>query len=458
VISSYKTTPELISPGKEFNLEFRLVNQGQGSAKNILITIPAGEFVPLKTGGVLALDDLDSGDKHKFNQPLAASAALAGSSVATLAININYTDSQGQSFSEAFTIALNLTQPAYSGPAATATSTPTPTAVAINRPQLVITGYQTDVPLLQPGSRFTLLMSIFNTGNAEAKRVTMVVGGASLPTNPNGDDNDPLNPGSITASGGEFTNFSPVDASNIQSLGNLAAGASLSAQQSLIVNVTTNPGVYSLKISFAYQDDHGKLLIDDQVISLLVYTQPVVEINFYREPDPIFVGQPNMLPIQIVNLGRKSAVFGSMTLSAPNGQLQNNTIFIGPLDMGGYFPLDATWFPEIPGEVELTVSVEYTDDFNQPQLISQVLSLNVLEAPMMDPGLDPEIYPGEEPGFMPPETQPETFWQKVTRFISGLIGLDSGLPTQNMMESMPPEGEVPTGAESNINGPPLKGP
>lgn len=459
VLASYSSKPALITPGKDLNLEIRLVNQGQSPARNIILTVPAGNFIPLETGGVLAFGELAPGEKRKLSQPLAASLSLAGSSVATLEIKISYTDTLGQAYNEAFTIALNLAPPVYGGPAPTATPTPTPTPIAINRPQLVISAYTTDVTPLQPGTQFSLAMTVFNTGNADAKRVTMIVGGASLNTNPNNGDKDPTQPDGFTASGGEFTNFSPVGVSNVQSLGDLPAGIALTAQQPLIVNVTTNPGAYSLKISFAYLDAKGNLLIDDQVISLLVLSLPVVEINFYRDPGPMFLGQPNQLPVQIVNLGRKSAVFGNMTVSAPNGQLTNATIFVGPLEPGGYFPLDATWIPDFSGLFELTVSVDYTDDFNQPQNITKLLSLEVLEAPPMEPGFEPGMGPGDGEGGFPPEAQPETFWDKVLRFLAGLFGLDSAQPTQAAPEGvMPPEGEGSSPSGPVIIGPPLKGP
>ena len=462
VVYSYSTKPASITPGKEFTLEIRLVNQGQTAARNIILTIPAGNFIPLETGGVLTVGELVPGEKRRLVQPLAASLSLGTSSVTTLEVKISYTDTAGQAFNESFIIALNLAY-IYGGPAATATPTPTPTPIAINRPQLVISGYDTDITPLQPGTQFNLILSVFNTGNADAKRVTMIVGGASLNPNPSNGDNDPLQPDTFNASGGEFTNFSPVGASNVQSLGDLQVGVTLTAQQALIVNVTTNPGAYSFKISFAYLDEKGNLRIDDQVISLLVFSLPVVEVNFYRDPGPMFMGQPNQLPIQIVNLGRKSALFGNMTVSAPNGQVSNNTIFIGPLEPGGYFPLDATWIPDFPGPVELTVNLDYTDDFNRPQNITRTLSLEVLEAPPMEPGFEPGM---EGEGGIPPEAQPETFWRKVLRFLAGLFGLDSGVPTQTPLDGgAPPEGEQPPGVIISPGGgggvivsPPLKGP
>ena len=204
--------------------------------------------------------------------------------------------------------------------------------------------------------------------------------------------------------------------------------------------ITTNPGAYSFKISFVYTDEKGTRHIDDQVITLLVYLQPVVEVSFYRDPGPLFAGQPNMLPIQIINLGRKSVILGNMRVSAPNGQLMNNTLFVGTLETGGYFTLDASLVPDIPGPMELVVTVDYTDDFNQPQTISRTIPVEILEAPIFE---EPPVDGNGDPGMgIPPAIESETFWQKVLRFVRGLIGLDSGVPQPGIPGEMP-GGESP---------------
>ena len=77
-----------------------------------------------------------------------------------------------------------------------------------------------------------------------------------------------------------------------------------------MVNATTKAGAYPMKFSFVYADEYGATYTDDQVITLLVYQSPQVDVSFYRPPDPLFVGQPALLPIQIVNLGRASTVSG----------------------------------------------------------------------------------------------------------------------------------------------------
>jgi hypothetical protein len=141
-------------------------------------------------------------------------------------------------------------------------------------------------------------------------------------------------------------------------------------------------------------------------------------------------GQPSQLPLQVVNLGKSLVVLGNMRVTAASGAIENGQALVGPLDAGGYFTLDSTLIPDSPGSLELTVSVDYTDDFNEPRTIIQVLTVEVQEG-FVEP-VGPDF--GTD-GEVPSEPAPETFWQRVRRVFMGLLGLDSA-----------PETEVPEGA------------
>ncbi len=446
VVESYGTNVKTIKPGQDFNLKIKLKNMGGRSALNVVATFTPGDFIPQKSGGVVAVSEIGPGDNRNLNQPLIANPGLSGKSLATLVMQVSYTDAAGTTYSETFNLTLSVAAPQYA-PGPTSTPTPTPTSAASNRPQLVITAYETDVPLLQPGYRFNLRLQVQNLGNTQAKRVTMILGGGS--TSAGSLDGTP-DVGGISGAGGDFGNFAPVASSNVQFLGDLSPASSLEASATLIVNASANPGAYPMKITFAYTDERGRVFNDDQVITLLVYSLPIVEVNFYREPDPLFAGQPGLLPLQVVNLGRKTAILGNMKVTAQGAQFSNNSVLVGALDVGGYYTLDATVIPEQPGPLELLVSIDYTDDFNQPQVITRTLTVEVQEMIMPEPG------PGEG---IPPESIPpvsETFWQKVWRFLRGLLGLDSGVPTPAPIEV--PPGEIPPGENPPIQPIPRSGP
>ncbi len=413
VVSSYSVSGGAITPGQDFNIKLVLANVGKSPASNLVISFESSDFLPRDTGGVRAITSLGAGNSVEVSQSMASSIDLAGKTIATLAGNLSYTDAAGTAYSEAFTFTVNLNEPVYYGSSATATPT------ASLRPQLVVSTYQTNVDPLQPGTIFNLDLEVHNLGNADARAVTMVLGGGVS----SGDGSGTPQPGGVSGSGGDLTNFAPLGSSNLQYLGDVTSGMTMKATSQLIVNVNTQPGAYPLKLSFVYTDSKGNRIVDDQVITLLVYSLPQVEVSFYRDPGMLFTGQPNMLPLQVTNLGRKSSVLGNMKVTAEGADVTNNTMLVGTLDPGGYFTLDAQLMPFQAGPLTLNITINYTDDFNQPRLIETKLDVMVEEMPTPEPGM------GEGTnGEMPPVVVEETFWDKVLRFVKGLLGLDSGKP------------------------------
>ena len=450
VVNSYSMSQEKISPGNSFTLYITLYNAGQLYAKNIVATFVSGDFIPSQTGGVVAVGEIAPGNRLDFSQPLIVSTDIWGT-LASINMLVSYADDSGILYNETY----NITLPVYQSYSSWTTPTPTPTLTPTpsNKPQLVITNYTTDIEPLQSGIQFNLTMTIINMGNSTAKSVTMIVGGGSSSS---GSDAGTPQPGGVSGGSGEFTNFAPIGSSNIQSLGEFSPGISRTAFQTLIVNTSTAPGAYPLKISFVYYDEHNHSFTDDQVITLLVYRLPLVDISFYQEVAPLFSGQPNLLPVQVVNLARTSVVLGNMHISADSGQLSNNTILVGALESGGYFTLDATYIPDQPGPVNLIVTIDYTNDFNQMEIITETLKVEVLDQPIIEPPIDEGVN-GEGDII---SNQPETFIQKIWRFILGLIGLDSGINnTETSGINQPIETGTPGGEPVIIPAqPPLKGP
>ncbi len=433
VVESYSAGGETIVPGKHYTLIVKLHNSGNQFARNIVVVFPPGDFIPEKTGGVQAVAELGPNETQRLNQPVSASNSLLGQSFATVVMQVSYSDPNGVSYSETFNLALPVTPP-RPGAFNTATPTPTLTPVPLMRPQLVITGYGTSVEVLQPGVQFELSLELQNKGNAHARLVSMVIGGGS--SSP-GAQPGTLQPGGVTGGSADLGNFAPVAASNVKFLGDLTIGQVLQTGASLIVNANTNPGAYPLKISFTYSDDKGNYYTDDQVVTMLVYSLPQVEVNYYRLPDTLFAGQPGVLPMQVVNIGRKSAVLGTMKVTAEGAELSNNEVLVGPLDIGGYYTLDVTVIPAQAGPLELLITITYTDDFSQPRVLTDTLTVEVQEAMPFEP------LPGEGGMEPQPESSPETFLQKVWRFLRGLLGLDSSVPQPQPLPGELPPGEFP---------------
>ncbi len=406
-IPSYSINAKYAKVGTVVTLTGVLENRGTTMAYNNNITFEGEGFFPQKNGGVQYIQNISpSGGKWTFTQDFMVGDALDYVETGVIKATVAYLDAAGKAYTDTFSLSIPVTSGVNYG----ATATPKTT----NRPQLVITKNTTDVDPLQPGSIFELSLNVKNLGTTDAKNVVMVLGGGASSVN----DSGTPQPGT----GADLTNFAPLGSSNIVVVGDVTQGAEVTIKLKLVVNVTTVPGAYTLKTSFAYGDTAGKRYVDDQVITLLVYQLPQVEVNFYRDPGMLTAGMPNTLPLQVTNLGKKSSVLGNMTVSVEGNQVNNNTALVGALDPGGYFTLDSEIMPAVEGPMEVKVIIPSTDDFNQPREITQTLKVEVMPAPVFTP--DPNVGPDGLPINQPVV---ETFWAKIGRFFKGLFGLDSGV-------------------------------
>lgn len=429
-LAGYDTGGERLYGGSKFDLTLYVKNNGKEFANSIVVTFEGGEILPLETGGVITHYEIDPNETVAFTQKFMIGNSLAWSGVGIIKATVNYTDPYGVAYVDVFTITIDIAYPNY------VPSTATPTPGPISNPQLIVTRYQTDVDPLQPGSLFRLNLEVVNLGKADAKAVSVVYGGGGTPSDGSGTPT----PGGMSGSGGDFTRFAPLGSSNIVFLGDVLKESTISTAQDFIVNVNTEPGAYPFKISFVYTDEKNNRIVDDQVVTLLVFTPPQLEVSFYRDPGIFTAGMENMLPLQVVNLGRKTTVLGNMRVVADGADVFNNVSLVGALEPGGYYSLDASLVPYLEGALVIQIEINYTDDFNQPRTFTQKLPVEVISMiefePTPDASIPPEI-PMEEP-------QELSFLGKIWQFLKALFGLGGGSnnPT-NPMEEAPPSEVVP---------------
>jgi hypothetical protein len=271
VVQSY-SAGGTIESGKDFTLDVAVRNNGQAQANNIIISFESTDFLPLDTGGLRTVSSLVASNSVSVSHAFLAGPDTASKTIGTINATITYSDNAGNSYSDNFTLIVNIKAPVYSG-VVSATRTPT----GMPRPQIMVSKYSTDVDPLQPGSIFNLSLEMRNLGNSEARAVTMILGGGNVELS-----GGTPQPGT-TGGSGDTSNFAPLGSSNLYYLGDIPAGGGFSGTQQLIVNVNTNPGAYPLKLSFVYNDVSGNRVVDDQVVTLLVYSLPQIEIGFYQE-------------------------------------------------------------------------------------------------------------------------------------------------------------------------------
>lgn len=460
-IASYDTGDgkKSVNPYGNFGLTFTIGNNGKEHARNIILTFSSEVFDPLD-GSVINIWEIDALNEqnetrtHQFRVNDMSTWMYSG----TITAAVSYMDPSGNTYSETFTFTIIINQSGSSTVSATATP------AAINRAQMTVNDYSTDIDPLQPGSTFKLSLDVSNAGSELARNVSLIYGGSSITTNAEGTPQA----GGVSGGDGDVTVFAPIGKSNVILLGDISTGSSLDTEQEFVVNVTATPGAYPLKLSFVYTDGKGNRVIDDQVITLLVYTLPQLEISFYNSVDGMFyAGQMGSLPIQITNLARKSAVLGNVVVTSAAGDMSNNSVLVGTLDSGGYFTVDPMFTPSQEGTATIDLEIRYTDDFNQLRTYNSQLQVEVMPEitmpepyPLLDengnPVLDDEGNPimvdPMNPEPFPEETVSEPgFFAKIWNSIKGFFGFgtsDSSTST-----------DTPVNEDSNtLNGGGMKSP
>lgn len=444
-----------VNPYGTFVLSFTLRNNGRlavedindpayandpAHARNIVMTFSSQDFDPLD-GSVITRYEVDGGDKYpeRIDHTFRVNDMSTWKYSGQITMVATYSNSSGASFTDTFIFTITINQ------SGTGQVSATPTPAVVDRAQMVVNNYSTDIDPLQPGSTFKLTLDVNNAGSALARNVSLVYGGSSITTNPEGTPQA----GGVSGGTGDVSVFAPIGKSNVVLLGDVAAGSSLSPEQEFVVNVTAQPGAYPLKLSFVYTDAKGNRVIDDQVITLLVFSLPQLEISFYNPVEGMFyVNQMGSLPIQITNLARKPVVLGNVVVTSEAGEMSNNSVLVGTLDPGGYFTVDPMFMPFQEGSAMINLEIRYTDDFNQLRTYNGQLQVEVMpEMPMPEPypmldengnpvldengnpimidPMNPEPFPNEpvqEPGF----------FAKIWNAIKGFFGFGTSNDTPEM--------------------------
>jgi hypothetical protein len=390
--------------GGEFSLKAVFQNLGQEKAYNVVITFTSSDLTPVENGGVAIIGGMDVGDKSAKTMYFAVADDI-DYSPAKINVEVEYHNERGSSYTQSFVISVSI---AGFGPYHSATP--------IGRPQMVVADYESDVDPLEPGALFKLSMSLQNRGLVTAKSVSMTIGSTS----------------SSSSTSTTTESFLPVGSSNIQVIGDVAVQQIVNIQQSFVVNSDLDPGVYPVNLTFTYSDDDGNDFTDEQIITLLVYLVPSIQVSFYEDPGTFPLGQEGTLPIQVVNMDSSDILLGNITVEAANATLSNYTTFVGTLESGGSFTMDTDITPNQSGEIPVNVTIEYQDNFKKSRQVTKTLTITVENQNTGVPGQGLQTTGTPQPsGATGAGQSNENFWQILLRFIRGMIGFDSSSTSRN---------------------------
>lgn len=381
VVEAAHTEPSVLVPGAAFTLTLQLANVGSRAAREIFAAVAGDTITPAAGGGVVSVESIAAGEATTITLPLLLGDVEAGGRE-MVAISLDYGDASGGAYSEEQHVSVHVD-----------------TGLSW-RPQLVITAYETTPSFLTPGETLTLTLVVANVGGGDAERLTLALGGEG---------------------GAHLEPFIPLGAGNVVFVPLVGAGTSVEIARQLVVDGSADPKAYNLPIALAYDDTRGSRHDDVQRLSLVVRRRAELLATFYREPEALTVGSSTSLSLELVNAGLSAVNVVEVSASSPRMLVvAEGTPFMGPVEVGGSAPLDVTVTPEESGAAELVVSVTYRDDFNQLQVLTRTLTVEV----MGGQGSTGPMAPGVPDQTAREETK-ETVWHAIGRAIKGFLGFGS---------------------------------
>ncbi len=205
---------------------------------------------------------------------------------------------------------------------------------------------------LVPGEEFYLRTVVKNAGNGNAKNVRVMLDlNSSSPMIPLQD--------------------------NVFFIENLSAGSSENLSFKLLLGSNAGVQPYRIPLRITASNEAETLQINkSQEIGVNVLNRAKINIASLKfDPEMPERGQKVSMILRLENVGEGEARFVKASLEGLEGSGSTNT-FLGRLKKDDDAPAVFTFIPEKAGDQEVTLLVEYEDDFGEHQL-SEDLTFNV---------------------------------------------------------------------------------
>jgi hypothetical protein len=228
-----------------------------------------------------------------------------------------------------------------------------PDLVLVGTEIFPVNGENSSIGALVPGEEFYLRTEVKNAGNGNAKNVRVMLDlNSSSPMIPLQD--------------------------NVFFIENLSAGGSENLSFKLLLGSNAGVQPYRIPLRITASNEAETLQINkSQEIGVNVLNRAKINIASLKfDPEMPERGQKVSMILRLENVGEGEARFVKARLERLRGSGSTDA-FLGRLDKDDDAPAVFTFIPEKSGEQEVTLLVEYEDDFGDHRL-SEDLTFNVI--------------------------------------------------------------------------------
>ncbi|KHO49497.1 MAG: hypothetical protein QT01_C0004G0027 [archaeon GW2011_AR6] len=167
--------------------------------------------------------------------------------------------------------------------------------------------------------------------------------------------------------------FAPLGSVTEKNIDSMSAGSSREIEFKLIALADASSRIYKVPLEVNYFDEFGNEFQSQDVISLIVGSKPLLDINI--EKSELVEARRGKLTIEIVNSGLTDAKFlnARLLLSDNYEVLSSQNVYVGSVDSDDIESIDFELLTKRAGTINLPLQINYRDANNKQY--SEILSV-----------------------------------------------------------------------------------
>ncbi|MCY6484859.1 hypothetical protein OW763_10950 [Clostridium aestuarii] len=355
-------------PSKNFTVSFDLKNNGQGTAKNVTVTVDGGEKILPTSQSLQVINELKTNQVKKLTFTFQASEDAETKSY-PISIEVKTDEKDAKPIKQYASVYIKQDSKK-------------------STPKIIISGYESNPRIVSAGSNFDLSVAFLNTNQYKTVRNIKVNLTVEEVNDKNVDD-----VGSV---------FVPVESSNTFYINEIAPGKEVTKELTLYTIPNAKAKTYNVIANLEYEDNEGKELKATENIGIHVEQPAKLQVAEIKMPKEAFVGQPIDLaePIQFYNTG-KVIMSNFMVKAQGEFDVQNGNYFIGNFETGNSDEFYPEIIPSKTGEAKGKIIFSYDEPNGEHKEVIKEITINAQDMPEPEMGPD-EMGEGMGPDGMPP--------------------------------------------------------
>ncbi len=334
-----------VSANETFKVTLNLKNAGDVAVKNMVVSVSTADSLVLQNEfSTFVFDLVEAGNSASIPLKLKSAKELTSSTQEiNLDIKFSY-DSGGEvikgNVSERVTFASYITE-AYTADSSV--------------PNIVVSDYTYGEDAVLAGGKFPLKFSLENTGKIPVENIVVTIDGVD----------------SFAIDGGTNTfHYDSIDSLKKEEL---------AVNMQALAVAKTGAQTISISCKYEYMDGNKRSsAATDIKLSVPVFQPDRFKINAPSIPEMVYVGEEVFLSLSYVNKG-KAEVGNVEAIIEGDVESPSKTQYLGNFEPGKSGNISFIFTPQMPGEVNVNLKINYEDANLQVHTIEFPLTLNVEE-------------------------------------------------------------------------------